>query len=137
MAQRVAIARGLVNRPSVLLLDEPFGALGALTRSRLQNELQRIWQKEKITMLLVTHDVEEAVFLGDRVVVMQPSPGRIRRIVDVDLPHPRNRSDPAFIALRDDVLSDFLDFDSDRTPLAAQPARATDTGQPWRLQLAW
>lgn len=137
MAQRVAIARGLVNRPSVLLLDEPFGALDALTRSRLQNELQRIWQKEKITMLLVTHDVEEAVFLGDRVVVMQPSPGRIRRIVDVDLPHPRNRSDPAFIALRDDVLSDFLDFDSDQAPVAVQPAGATDTGQPWRLQLAW
>jgi sulfonate transport system ATP-binding protein len=109
MAQRVAIARGLVNRPRVLLLDEPFGALDALTRSRLQNELQRIWQKERITMLLVTHDVEEAVFLGDRVVVMEPSPGRIRRIVDVPLPHPRNRSDPEFIHLRDDVLSDFVD----------------------------
>ena len=137
MAQRVAIARGLVNRPRVLLLDEPFGALDALTRSRLQNELQRIWQKERITMLLVTHDVEEAVFLGDRVVVMQPSPGRIRRTVEVELPHPRNRSDPAFIALRDDVLSDFLDADTDRTPITAPQPEAVATGLPQRLQLAW
>ena len=109
MAQRVAIARGLVNRPRVLLLDEPFGALDALTRSRLQGELQRIWQAERITMLLVTHDVDEAVFLGEKVVVMQPHPGRIRRILEVDLPHPRSRSDPRFIALRDDVLTDFTD----------------------------
>lgn len=126
MAQRVAIARGLVNRPRVLLLDEPFGALDALTRSRLQNELQRIWHKERITMLLVTHDVEEAVFLGDRVVVMQPNPGRIRRIVDVDLPHPRSRSDPRFIALRDDVLGDFLDL-----PINPRP-----THQPWPQEVA-
>ena len=101
MAQRVAIARGLVNRPSVLLLDEPLGALDALTRARLQGELQNIWAKEKITMILVTHDVDEAVFLGDRVVVMQ---------LDVDLPRPRNRSDSRFIALRDDVLSDFAEL---------------------------
>jgi sulfonate transport system ATP-binding protein len=113
MAQRVAIARGLVNRPRVLLLDEPFGALDALTRARLQIELQRIWQQEGITMILVTHDVDEAVFLGDRVVVMQPHPGRIKRIVDVALPHPRHRSDPRFVALRDDVLSDFLDAPAD------------------------
>ena len=137
MAQRVAIARGLVNRPRVLLLDEPFGALDALTRSRLQNELQRIWQKERITMLLVTHDVEEAVFLGDRVVVMRPSPGRIRRIVEVDLPHPRNRSDPAFIALRDDVLGDFLDVGADASPAVAPPAERPGIGLPGRLQLAW
>lgn len=111
MAQRVAIARGLVNRPSMLLLDEPLGALDALTRSRLQVELQRIWEKEKITMLLVTHDVDEAVFLGDRVVVMEPHPGRIKRTLEIDLPRERNRSDPDFIRLRDDVLSDFLDID--------------------------
>jgi sulfonate transport system ATP-binding protein len=121
MAQRVAIARGLVNRPRVLLLDEPFGALDALTRARLQIELQRIWQAERITMLLVTHDVDEAVFLGDAVVVMQPHPGRIGRIVKVDLPHPRHRSDPRFIALRDDVLGDFTDATPTLQPLAAAP----------------
>ncbi|MDR7379909.1 sulfonate transport system ATP-binding protein [Rhodoferax ferrireducens] len=139
MAQRVAIARGLVNRPRVLLLDEPFGALDALTRARLQGELQRIWQKEKITMLLVTHDVEEAVFLGDQVVVMQPHPGRIRRTVRVDLPHPRNRSDPAFIRLRDDVLSDFLD-PRERGPsevFPAAPAVPVFPAQGRPLQLAW
>jgi sulfonate transport system ATP-binding protein len=107
----------------VLLLDEPFGALDALTRARLQIELQRIWQAERITMLLVTHDVDEAVFLGDAVVVMQPHPGRIGRIVEVDLPHPRHRSDPRFIALRDDVLGDFTDAHAPQHPPAAAPAR--------------
>jgi sulfonate transport system ATP-binding protein len=140
MAQRVAIARGLVNRPSVLLLDEPFGALDALTRARLQAELQRIWQQEGITMVLVTHDVDEAVFLGDRVVVMQPHPGRIKRVVDVELPHPRHRSDPRFVALRDDVLSDFLDLPVDaagpRAIPSHRPLPAFSYGGPlgdWRL----
>lgn len=107
MSQRVAIARSLVNRPNILLLDEPFGALDALTRSNLQQELQRIWQTEKITMIIVTHDVEEAVFLGDRVVVMQPDPGRIKRIVPVDLPHPRQRDSVRLGAIKNDILADF------------------------------
>lgn len=120
MAQRVAIARGLVNRPAILLLDEPLGALDALTRTRLQNEIQNIWQKEQITMILVTHDVDEAVFLGDRVVIMQPNPGQIQRIVDIDLERPRNRSDPRFIAYRDNILSSFLNTPS--TPPSTPPA---------------
>ncbi|NHC61540.1 ABC transporter ATP-binding protein [Paenalcaligenes suwonensis] len=120
MAQRVAIARGLVNRPAILLLDEPLGALDALTRTRLQNEIQNIWQKEQITMILVTHDVDEAVFLGDRVVIMQPNPGQIQRIVDIDLERPRNRSDPRFIAYRDNILSSFLNTSS--TPPSTPPA---------------
>ncbi len=119
MAQRVAIARGLVNRPRVLLLDEPFGALDALTRGRLQNELQRIWQHERITMILVTHDVDEAIYLGDRVVTMAPRPGRVKRIAQVDLPRPRERSDARFVQLRNAILADFSEqpaSDADETP---------------------
>ncbi|WP_434034680.1 ABC transporter ATP-binding protein [Cupriavidus sp. a3] len=107
MSQRVALARALVTRPGILLLDEPFGALDAMTRTYLQQELHRIWQAEGITMILVTHDVEEAVYLGDRVVVMEPRPGRIRRIVPVDLPHPRQRAGQAFSRVRDAVLQEF------------------------------
>src|ERR1700722_7000893 len=107
MAQRAAIARALINRPKLLLLDEPLGALDALTRLRLQQELQRLWMDVGITMVMVTHDIEEAVFLADRIVVLYSRPGRIRRIVPVPLPHPRERTEALFNSIKHDVLGDF------------------------------
>jgi sulfonate transport system ATP-binding protein len=109
MAQRAAIARALANDPPVLLLDEPLGALDALTRLKLQNEIGRLSAHEAKTIVLVTHDIEEAVFLGDRIVVMESRPGRIRKVIPVDLPRPRDRSDPAFVSLRRLVLEEFRD----------------------------
>jgi NitT/TauT family transport system ATP-binding protein/sulfonate transport system ATP-binding protein len=106
MAQRAAIARALVNEPKVLALDEPLGALDALTRVKVQAELQRIWMEAGTTMIMVTHDVDEALFLGDRVVIMSPRPGRIARIVDVDLPHPRERASPVLHRLKDAILAE-------------------------------
>jgi NitT/TauT family transport system ATP-binding protein len=93
MKQRVAIARTLAYNPAVLLMDEPFGALDAHTRTRLQNDLLNIWERDRKTVLFVTHSVEEAVFLSDKVVVMTRSPGRIKQIVDIDLSRPRRRAE--------------------------------------------
>jgi NitT/TauT family transport system ATP-binding protein len=93
MKQRVALVRTLAYHPEVLLMDEPFGALDAHTRTRLQNDLLNIWERDRKTVLFVTHSVEEAVFLSDKVVMMTRSPGRIRQIVDIDLPRPRRRTE--------------------------------------------
>jgi len=93
MKQRVALARTLAYHPEVLLMDEPFGALDAHTRTRLQNDLLSIWERDRKTVLFVTHSVEEAVFLSDKVVMMTRSPGRIRQVIDIDLPRPRRRAE--------------------------------------------
>ncbi|GHU08069.1 sulfonate ABC transporter ATP-binding protein [Betaproteobacteria bacterium] len=100
MAQRAAIARALVHQPAILLLDEPLGALDAITRMRLQEELQRIWRVEGVSMILVTHDVEEAIFLSNKILVMNANPGRIVDEIPVDLHFPRDRASTAFTDIR-------------------------------------
>ena len=108
MAQRVAIARALANKPRILLLDEPFGALDAITKIHLQEQILKIWRREKITMIIVTHDIDEAVYLGGTVVVMTPRPGRIKQIHTVDLGVPRRRTGPEFTRARDIIYKEFF-----------------------------
>jgi nitrate ABC transporter ATP-binding subunit len=103
MKQRVAIARVLANNANILLMDEPFGALDALTREQLQHELLQIWARTRVTIVFVTHSVEEAVLLADRVLVMSAGPGRIENDLAIDLPRPRDVSSPEFNAVRRDV----------------------------------
>jgi ABC-type nitrate/sulfonate/bicarbonate transport system ATPase subunit len=107
MAQRVALARALINHPRVLLLDEPLGALDAFTRMRMQDEVLRLWEARRTTMLLVTHDIDEAIYMSDRILIMTPRPGRIERTISVSLNRPRQRSSPDFLRLRGDIL-DFV-----------------------------
>ena len=106
MKQRLEVARALAVNPDVLYLDEPFGALDSITRLQMRRELLRIWQAERKTILFVTHDIEESVQLADRVVVLSARPGRVRRVVDIDIPHPRDLSDPRYIALRDEIFGE-------------------------------
>lgn len=108
MAQRAAIARALINKPKVLLLDEPLGALDALTRVHLQRELQRIWVQQRCTVIMVTHDIEEALYLGDRVIVMDAHPGRVRHEIQVDLPHPRDRASPVLQGYKEQLLEELV-----------------------------
>jgi len=107
MAQRAAIARALAPRPDVLLLDEPFGALDAFTRVEMQDALREVWRQHNTTALLVTHDIEEAVVLADRVVVMAARPGRVQHIEQIDLPFPRNRGSEDFARVRASLLAQF------------------------------
>lgn len=107
MSQRVAIARALLRDPEILLLDEPFGALDAFTRKHLQDVLPDIWQEKRTTMVLVTHDIDESIYLANEIVLLQARPGRIHKILPVNLPFPRNRTSTAFQSLRQKVLSEF------------------------------
>jgi ABC-type nitrate/sulfonate/bicarbonate transport system ATPase subunit len=119
MAQRVALARALINHPKVLLLDEPLGALDAFTRMRLQDEVLRLWEGRGTTILLVTHDIDEALYMSDRIVIMTPRPGRIERILSLDLERPRQRNSPEFLRLRGEIL--------DLLHLAGRSAESTAT----------
>ena len=108
MKQRVAIARAYAANPEVLLMDEPFGALDAQTRTQLQQELLETWEKERKTCFFITHDVDEALILGQRVVIMSARPGRIKDIIDVDIPYPRDQEtkmSPRFLELKNHIWS--------------------------------
>lgn len=109
MKQRVSLARALINDPKVLLMDEPLGALDALTRVNMQGEILKIWQSRNTTMVMVTHDVEEAIYLSDKIIVMTPRPAKVECIIDVKLNRTRNRDEKEFVDLKNDILK-ILDF---------------------------
>jgi sulfonate transport system ATP-binding protein len=126
-AQRVAIARALVPRPQVLLLDEPFSSLDAFTRADLQDHLLDLWADLKPTLVMVTHDVEEAIVLADRVVVMRPRPGRVYEEIACDLPRPRDRQSAAFDFVKRRVLA-ALDRSLDRAMITAEGETTASAG---------
>jgi NitT/TauT family transport system ATP-binding protein len=130
MKQRVAIARALANEPRILLMDEPFGALDALTRAKMQNYLLQIWKKVEVTVLFITHDLEEACYLADRVIVMGANPGRVLEVIENPIPRPRSTEQlvsPEFIALKhrlDELIHGPADAEDDKAPVI----RLTEAG---------
>ena len=116
MAQRVALARALINHPKVLLLDEPLGALDAFTRMRMQDEVLHLWQARRTTMLLVTHDIDEAIYMSDRIIIMTQRPGKIEQTIPIALERRRDRSSSDFLRLRGDIL-ELLHFAGNKTAL--------------------
>jgi ABC-type nitrate/sulfonate/bicarbonate transport system ATPase subunit len=104
MQQRLQVARALAVNPNILYLDEPFGALDSITRLMMRGELLRIWQNERRTIIFVTHDVDEAVQLADRVVVLSARPAKVQDVLTIDIPHPRNISSAGYLEHRDDLL---------------------------------
>lgn len=129
MQQRVAIARALAYEPDYLLMDEPLGAVDALTREQLQVLIARLWQSFNQTVVYVTHSVPEAVYLADQIIVMRPRPGRVRKIVNVDLPRPRNTSDPSFVSLVNEVTREITGEDTGPTPPAGGSGTAEGSVQ--------
>jgi ABC-type nitrate/sulfonate/bicarbonate transport system ATPase subunit len=116
MAQRASLARTLVNHPKVVLLDEPLGALDAFTRMGMQDEILKIWRQRGTTMVMVTHDVDEAIYMSDRIIVMSPRPARIEKVIEVAIGRPRSRDLPEFLRLRSSILQT-LHFTGNRPDL--------------------
>jgi sulfonate transport system ATP-binding protein len=114
MQKRVAIARTLINRPHILLLDEPFGALDAFTRMNLQEEVVRIWREERMTTVLVTHDIDEAIFMGNKVIIMSAKPGVVKDVIKIDIPGKRSRTSYDFEQIRLRIYKEF--FGEDKVP---------------------
>jgi len=115
MQQRVAIARALSVDPEIIFMDEPFGALDAMTRMSMQDEISNIWEQKKKTIIFVTHDIEEAVFLADRIVIMTPGPGKVKSIIDVPIDRKRDRTSEDFLRIRDKVFIDLKMKKEDET----------------------
>lgn len=109
MAQRVALARAMISKPKILLMDEPLGALDAFTRMNMQNEILDMWQVNKQLVVMVTHDIDEAIHMSSRILVMEAHPGRIREEIKIDMDYPRNRSSSSFVEYRNHIL-DLLHF---------------------------